>query len=126
MAEYIKRDKSLLIYLSNDAYEQVMKVPAADVVPVRHGRWIEIEDGKIGHLRECSSCEEWALFYYGYTAKYCPNCGCEDAYVESYEHHVGAIRYRVCCPKCGVYLDSGYWQTADRAIEEWNKRSNSM
>lgn len=56
----------------------------------------------------------------------CPYCDCEEAYVESYEHHVGAIRYRVCCPKCGVYLDSGYWQTADRAIEEWNKRSNSM
>lgn len=56
----------------------------------------------------------------------CPYCGCEEAYVESYEHHVGATRYRVCCPKCGVYLDSGYWQTADRAIEAWNNRSNSM
>lgn len=56
----------------------------------------------------------------------CPYCGCEESYVESYEHHIGAIRYRVACPKCGVYLDSGYWQTADRAIEEWNNRSNSM
>lgn len=59
----------------NDAMDAVKNAPAADVVPVRHGHWIEIEDGKIGHLRECSSCEEWALFYYGYTAKYCPNCG---------------------------------------------------
>ena len=56
----------------------------------------------------------------------CPYCGCEEAYVESYEHHIGEIRYRVACPKCGIYLDSGYWQTADRAIEAWNDRSNSM
>ena len=32
MAEYIERDKSLLIYVSEDAYEQLQRVHAADVV----------------------------------------------------------------------------------------------
>lgn len=34
MAKYIKVDDSLLVYLSQEAYEQVQKVPAADVRPV--------------------------------------------------------------------------------------------
>ena len=34
MADYIKRDRSLLLYLSEAAYDQVQRVPAADVVVV--------------------------------------------------------------------------------------------
>lgn len=49
--------------------------PAADVVEVRHGRWIEIEHGENGILCECSTCKEWMLFYYGFVANYCPSCG---------------------------------------------------
>lgn len=49
--------------------------PAADVSPVRYGRWNEVEHGKSGVLCECSACKEWMLFYYGFNANYCPNCG---------------------------------------------------
>lgn len=48
---------------------------AADVAPVRHGRWVEVEHGENGVLFECSDCKEWMLFYYGFVANYCPNCG---------------------------------------------------
>lgn len=55
--------------------EKIEKAPAADVVAVRHGRWIEIEHGENGILCECSTCKEWMLFYYGFVANYCPPCG---------------------------------------------------
>ena len=56
--------------------------PAADVAPVKHGRWIPISDGA---WAECSECGEacdvsdnggmtvFELFCDCY--KYCPNCG---------------------------------------------------
>lgn len=75
MADYIKRDKSLLIWLSNSAYEQVQKVPAADVVEVRHGRWIYNNMGGW----KCSECNNQAPFWCMASTQnlsdYCPNCG---------------------------------------------------
>lgn len=47
----------------------VEKVPAADAVPVVHGR--KIEDGDIGCFWLCSLCGECLP----YGANYCPNCG---------------------------------------------------
>lgn len=50
----------------------LMRIPAADVVPVRHGRW-EIDDGK-NHCH-CTAC------FFGRNVKtqigwnYCPYCG---------------------------------------------------
>lgn len=43
--------------------------------PVRHGKWREVENGESGRLCECSACKEWMLFYYGFVANFCPNCG---------------------------------------------------
>ena len=78
MAEYIERDKSLLIYVSEDAYEQLQRVPAADVVPVRHGKWIKVDDGIYYHM-ECSLCHERPLRNRwvddNELSPYCPNCG---------------------------------------------------
>lgn len=48
-------------------------IPAADVVPVRHGRWRES-----GPLLECQSCGEIYSRLGGNAWKswnYCPNCG---------------------------------------------------
>lgn len=42
--------------------------PAADVVEASHGYWI---DGKCGHYKICSECNQIADFYFDY----CPNCG---------------------------------------------------
>lgn len=53
----------------------INQFPAADVMEVRHGQWNEVEHGENGVLCECSACKEWMLFYYGFNANYCPNCG---------------------------------------------------
>lgn len=41
-------------------------IPAADVAPVRHGRWIDSSNGWM-----CSECEQDNT----YAKPYCPNCG---------------------------------------------------
>ena len=48
--------------------ELLEDTPAADAVEVRHGYWI---DGKCGHYKICSECNQIADFYFDY----CPNCG---------------------------------------------------
>lgn len=87
MTEYIEKEKAITTAfaanaISNTAYRNVCDtanrlrlIPAADVAPVRHGRWREVEHGESGHLCECSVCKEWLLFYYGFVANYYPNCG---------------------------------------------------
>lgn len=52
----------------------VNEAPTADVVKVRHGKWIWKElYGEIGYMLVCSECEESE----GACEKfdYCPNCG---------------------------------------------------
>ena len=65
MAKYIKLeyaiDAVLDVYyntpdidLSGGKFEAtILKIPVADVVPVRHGRWIKHDDGAF----TCSECE---------------------------------------------------------------------
>lgn len=95
MDEYIKRDGLLskfniddmmnvngtLISLQ-DARETISNSPAADVVPVRHGRWISWE--KAGNFvpspdrHECSVCHDAAQVlanHFELLSEYCPNCG---------------------------------------------------
>ena len=54
-----------------DAWEEIIEaieaIPAADVQPVRHGRWI-----KRGWSTVCSECGEDYAFA---KRNYCPNCG---------------------------------------------------
>lgn len=56
---------------------QIAEFPiAADVAPVRHGRWI----GYDGDSWKCSICGEEDCYAYDlnvnrFTDKYCPNCG---------------------------------------------------
>ena len=88
MAEYIERGFALDVVkrTSGDyaaAFAEIAHAPAADVAPVRHGRWIFTEY----EFFTCSVCGE---SYYngaestaqaesylnsGHTYKYCPNCG---------------------------------------------------
>ena len=99
MVEYIDKTVALSIHeppKSNryyqtdnldDAYEQgwdgalscIEKIPAADVAPVRHGRWIQVivhvefEDGFVDRVEECcSACHEPNGRRCTY---FCPNCG---------------------------------------------------
>ena len=73
MAEYIEREAAIasLPVAWKSAVNALRNMPAADVVPVVHGRWITYA-GK----DTCSRCHAPALeadahlrFYY------CPNCG---------------------------------------------------
>lgn len=79
MEEYIDKDE-LLSYLYNiqdephDIAIEIAQFPAADVVPVRHGRWVYGEDVDI----ECSHCGWDALTegdYRQVRSNFCPHCG---------------------------------------------------
>lgn len=92
MAEYIEREEAVHLlmtrgrYLTKDsvmdaAYE-VSKIPAADVAPVRHGRWVlgKVEPGYFtpGGNRPwiCSECGYLASWMLDKPKdNYCPNCG---------------------------------------------------
>lgn len=85
MDEYIKREAaqaSCRKYSFAESYDAfavdcILKaIPAADVVPVRHGRWERVipskSAAKWSTKVSCSNCHNA-----GYTRyKYCPNCGC--------------------------------------------------
>lgn len=84
MAEYIKKQVALDAILSEppDAHypswyaERIKALPAADVVPVVHGRWEQDADGDW----YCTNCDEVvAICDSGrertYRKPYCPNCG---------------------------------------------------
>ena len=90
MDEYIRRDyaidAALDVYydtpdidLSGEKFEAaILKIPAADVAPVRHGRWVD---------NHCTACgmmpmgdEMWKLCdfeppRFEKFMDYCPNCG---------------------------------------------------
>ena len=86
MAEYIEREYAVdavvdvyyytpYINLSCEKFEAaIIEIPAADVVPVRHGRWIEKEKYTFGIMYDCSLCENQILDN-GHPWNYCPNCG---------------------------------------------------
>lgn len=52
-----------------DAIETVKHLPAADVEPVRHGRWVDIWGNYT-----CSECQ-YMWEDSGYKTPFCPNCG---------------------------------------------------
>ena len=51
-------------------------IPAADVVEVRHGRWIHPVPGDgENHCSVCHAEQPWFYGYGYYEPDYCPNCG---------------------------------------------------
>ena len=93
MADYIKREAAIRVLLNDspeqvgysreDAADCIRYMDAADVAPVRHGRWIEyetsayggVEDGEPKWLKRrffrCSECRKGSAV----KSTYCPNCG---------------------------------------------------
>lgn len=67
------------LYKANDIYSAIDNAPAADVAPVRHGRWIEPSRLYYGAKQyECSLCYSDTFWKkHSITEKYphCPNCG---------------------------------------------------
>ena len=75
MAEYIERTKALRIvdevHGARSAYQRIRAIPAADVAPVVHGRWLQ----SAGGWRRCSHCNEEEYLKDFENTNYCPNCG---------------------------------------------------
>jgi DNA-directed RNA polymerase subunit RPC12/RpoP len=92
LKEYIERDAARVAFLEStsdgDAVERawcvIDEIPVADVVEVRHGRWIETTQ-PLGWCdetcAECSVCgedfvlDEWGMEDMKNLMHYCPNCG---------------------------------------------------
>ena len=83
MDEYIKREAAIRALL-NDAPEQVgysrenaadciRFMDAADVAPVRHGRWVQTKAPFMNECEDCSVCGYRTVW--GHRYNYCPNCG---------------------------------------------------
>lgn len=63
----------------DDVLEIINEVPAAEVAPVRHGKWKEVEDYNLDSYWRCSICKkEWWLEAGTPTENkmnFCPHCG---------------------------------------------------
>lgn len=79
MAEYIEREAAIESIMSEppDSHypqwyaDKIKNIPATDVAPVRHGRWIEYQ---IPPIICCSNCD-WATGIEEKNFQHCPNCG---------------------------------------------------
>lgn len=84
--KYVKcrdADRETLEWAKDECIRQAHCMPAADVVPVVHGRWITDEntEGYTGDT-QCTACKGFLGEYDPYICKpgensffYCPNCG---------------------------------------------------
>ena len=76
MPEYIKREAALMKLMQDGCsaknLQSISDMPAADVAPVVHGRWVEHLDEM-----ECSVCKrQWNYCDNDTnTFNFCPNCG---------------------------------------------------
>jgi rubrerythrin len=76
MAEYISREAVINITAETGAWEtqnRVRELPAADVQPVKRGKWIE-NAGYGGWSNSEFKCPECGIMEYKPT-NFCPNCG---------------------------------------------------
>lgn len=53
--------------------KDVDAIPAADVAPVRHGRWVPTKAPFMNECEDCSVCGYRTVW--GHRYNYCPNCG---------------------------------------------------
>lgn len=88
MPEYIEREAAMQCVKHAwakglDPTQYIELVPAADVEPVRHGRWIDIQGernmagGIVYADATCSICKKHTEMrhFYPILLPYCPNCG---------------------------------------------------
>nr|DAV50071.1 MAG TPA: DNA-directed RNA polymerase II subunit [Caudoviricetes sp.] len=59
-----------------DLVDIFAEIPAADVAPVVHGRWIKDDflSDDVNNAEKCSQCGE-LIGWFGNLPNYCPNCG---------------------------------------------------
>ena len=82
MSDYIKRGDVLKIYENEGAFdyvtpEDIMKIPSADVEPVRHGRWESFDEHSwtVNFACRCQICGWLVNSTQALAFAYCPNCG---------------------------------------------------
>lgn len=83
--EYIRREEALKIITRTcgdyaAAFAEIRKLPAADVAPVVHGKWVHSRyDRSSGQFDvvKCSRCglEAYAMAYHVRDGNYYPRCG---------------------------------------------------
>ena len=80
MAEYIDREAALMKLMQDGCsaknLQSISDMPAADVAPVRHGRWID--KGEYGVCTECggrSGTQYDGVEPIPLMTQFCPNCG---------------------------------------------------
>lgn len=74
MAEYIDREKAKRLLHIEYAYaaEQLLdEIPAADIAPVAHGRWVRKNEWTF----VCPNCDYVDAYPFDDRYNYCPNCG---------------------------------------------------
>ena len=67
-------DGSHWAYTRKEVKNMVVNVPDADVVPVRHARWIPTHDADKLRCSHCDVIHLIAQYPHG-QINYCPNCG---------------------------------------------------
>lgn len=85
MTEYIERDSALnlsFVARIGDSYEKIIwaerinDIPAADVEPVRRGRWRNVYMISKNNVSQiCSCCNNTIVMDRGHHFNYCPACG---------------------------------------------------
>ena len=75
--EYIERE-ALVERLKKEECDcewlwAILDIPAADVVPVKHGHWVKEKSNVLIHWH-CSVCKN-CYYLEEPNANYCPNCG---------------------------------------------------
>ena len=75
MAEYIDRAETMHIafrspFFSDSFVEKIKAIPAADVAPVWHGRWLCV-DSDTEQFFLCNRCKKKEYW----ESNYCPYCG---------------------------------------------------
>ena len=58
------------LYKASSIYAVIDNAPAADVSPVRHGRWVDTDS----EFAQCSLCK-YPVYAAWNATNYCPNCG---------------------------------------------------
>lgn len=79
MAEYIEREAAMRVAHTMRPEDKRLRItmaniPAADVAPVVHGRWIADGDG-YRWTYNCSICAWEDGYPFNERHNYCPNCG---------------------------------------------------
>ena len=81
MDEYIDRETAIAWFMpyahageridADVVISDIKGMKAADVTPVRHGRWLPFHSTAAGDIQYCSACEIGCTW----KPNYCPNCG---------------------------------------------------